>query len=543
MLRPAGDMGGFGGGGRPPVNIQVNFVPGDVSAFKAGTADTKAMNAELERSNALLRERNALLGGGGGGAASVPGSIPGGGTSRGVATPGSNGIPVFIPPRGGGAVADPGNMRPIDILQANIERRRQGLPDLPDPTIAAAAANVAAGGAADGIAAGRFGGLAAGALGVASSPWTILGGSLVALAASRTPQGQEAIGGWGNAIGSTVESYTRPNGFLSHLGSNLTMGLGGPVARMTGLSAAGGWAIEPWRDSARTAENLSAAEERARWMRHQFRADDLQASIDVQGQLRTASIPSVLDGTIAGAQQANQSRIDTYNSALNRTATDDPQSANRFQGKERAEMLGGLIEARKTELGLARQAHEETVGYWRTTLQGLGKELDMRVKATELAEKEVNARTASYAGQSPSQLRALERAYDDATDGDGKLSKRNQKLLNMDGSFGDLPELQRANRENLEKYAPDIAARLQKPLDEAKAAQEATQKAVEDFSEQMAGVQDRSAEAVRKIADETIKAIKDLEEQRNQSMRDMVDELRSQVDAKSNEPSSVPGGA
>jgi|GEM_PF-5228271 len=626
MLRQAG--GGSSGGGRPPVNIEVNFVPGSgPNALKQAREDAKALKADLD----AIGSHRAWGGGPGG---SSPG-IPGGGGNRTPTAPGS--MPTQVP-----SAARPSRFLDnrsedqrardhADYLewhaasQARYEanRQRRLLEDTQRQAIqmnrdmaafkgdwadgirnSAASAKQAVvelnnalgktqgivlggghqhpgaptgmgptrvghrggGGIAPHLIANMIGrgigvdgtllysgarlGLAAGgtslasagnaALGIATNPITLAVGGLAAIAASRTTQGQEVIGGWGNSIGSTIESYTRPDGFVDQFTHNFSGGLLGSrgLIPSTGL---GSWAIAPWRDSARTARNLTAAEERRRWMRHQFRADDLQASAEFQSQLQMANLPTPVDGTIYGAQQANRRQIDVYTNALGMTATDDPQSAHQFQGQERVNMLGGLIEARQTEVQLAKQAHEETIGYWRTTLQGLNKELDMKTQAVALAEKEVNARTAGYAGQSPGELRALERAYEDATDGDGKFSPHSARLLNRDGGFGDLEELQKFNRANLEKYAPKIAERLQKPLQDSKEAQEATQKAVEDFSEQMSGVQERSAKAVKKIADEGSKALTALLDQWLETFLAMIDEKRAEYDSKGNEPSSVPG--
>ena len=542
MIAPPGGRGSFGG--RPPVNIETNFVPGaGKSAFAIAREENAALQKELKETQGMI-DRMGRGGAGGMGGGGVRGNTSNerfnniGGTFSAQS--------VFLnAARAQEATAAANRIsaahREIETSARKAVTETVALNSALGQTAQRMAMRVPGGGMAAGLAtsaAGAMGGLAGASVGL---PLTLAGG-LLGLAAINTPQGEQAVGGFGHYLGSTAEAYTRRGGFLDNFIGNITPGPVGYAAQLGRYGLDSSYGLGPFRDEARTARQLADTESRAAQRRNWAMADDARFQLGFSGELQSSRLMASLDGTLSGAQAGNARERAIYESRLSATANGDPQSGYMLQGEARANALGGLIENRQQEIQLATQAHEATTATWRTVLESQTKIMELRAREVQLVEKQVNARTAGYAEQSPGQLRALERAYRDATDGDGQLSRRNRSILNRDGSFGDLPELQRANREQIEKYAPNIAARLQQPLIEAKAALEASQQSVEDFSEQMAEIMSKSAGQVKAIADAAKKAIEELDKQRLEAMQEMIDEVTAQRNTTRNSQTQSPGG-
>lgn len=459
----------MGGGGRPPVNIEINFVPGSgPNALKEAREDAKALKADLD-----ALSKHSMIGGGGpvvGGTSSPVGRSGAAGTAgaaapsfiagrrsrfsasevsfeasetaratqrvteanRALASSARDVATAYVAmntAKGTGATIglgpDPSKMRPIDVLHANIQRRRQGLPDLPDPTIAAAAANVAAGGAAGAYGSGVLGTGIAASVAIPAGILAALGG----VAAARTPQGTAAIGG----LGGWLEGATREEGFAQQLMKSFGSLTG---ANVTGQ---GNWRnpvqwyrdtmLTPWVDEAQTGAGVN-----------RMLAGQSASNVGYRlGQMSELSSTGVGMDALAAARAQNQMAIGQLEDRVFGRASSAP--SDRIQD---IESLKGVY---REQLSIK---HQELA-----VAQSI---LDTRRREQDV----INQNVGSLASMSTADLRRAERAYQSSRD--GTVTEREAQILMRVPGGRDLPAVQDRNLSRAMQYAPGLTGETTKEV-------------------------------------------------------------------------------
>lgn len=405
---------------------------------------------------------------------------------------------------------------------------------------------VGIGGTAGGTALGGTIGLAGAAGGAA------IGGGLGAFAAF-----DFARQAWNNGIGGGAApgSYSdtvasagvnalrgRPatRGFVRGALGVATFGVSEAIPSLRGYWGA---AAELDRTDERLRRQQLGAEDIRRWaMADEARfATGMDAGMARTGSLLFGSGP-MLERQLS-QNRAQQSILGGSLSAL--AIPGDPQSGFMLQGEGRAQALQQLAAIKQQEVALQEQMHARDMAHWRAVAQNQDEVLQKRLQEKAIVEDQVRSRASSLAEMSPGQLQRLERAFQDATDGDGRLSNANRSLLNRNRGLipGDLPELDRANLDRARRGAPGITSRLDQAVRDADARINEIQTAAEDFAEKMAAVQEKSAESLKRISDEAEKTFTKIIDQIEQAMLDKIDEMTATGDVKSGQGPRAPGSA
>lgn len=574
MLRQTGGFGG--GGGRPPVNIEVNFLAGDNNAFKQAREDVKALKADLDSI-----ARHSFFNGGGGGGGFAPGGGGGVPTAPGTVptivptaprpgTPGgSGGGPGAIGPRstgryidsrsddqikrdhaaylawlaasqtrfsddarrraaddaefmarqaskiheaykgaaiGAASALDPfsggGSGRSIDYLQANINRRRQGLPDLPDPTIAAAAANVGAG-AAGAYGSGFLGtGIAAGV--------AIPAGALAALAgvaAVNTPQGTERIG----SFGGWLEGVTREEGFAQQFAKSF--------GRLTGanLGGDGGWrnpvqwyrdtALGPWVEQAQTGErvNRMLASQSAGNMGYQL------------GQLSELSSAGFGMDALSASRAQNELRISQLSDQFSNRASLSPDQ--QFQAGEALKgALQEQLQLKQQELSIQQSI------------------LDTRIRERDAVEQMVSSQFGSLAGRSRGELRRLDRDFQSIEGGSNDYRAANR----LAAAGINTPEVSQIRENYVREAAPGIASYLQGMRDTVRASVDRQTELVATLTTQIGIASDGQIKSMTGLAEAILKRFEEIDA----AQKTIIDQIVTQKKndgVKNSQQSRVPG--
>lgn len=514
MLRAA-DLGGLGGG-RPPVNIQVNFVPGETNAIKEALADAKSLNEELNKSNGLMRNVGQ----------SVGQNVAGGGSSRGGGSPGD------VPGR---------DYSSIDRMIADAQARRAGAAR---PIMAefAPAAATRTGGIASAIATpgpAMFAGVAAGA--------AALGLALHNLA-MEVPNLQGALQDWEANLLASISRQLSPQGTTRQIGSAISRKLGaipiigGPIgfAVEGGMSLAeGAWNLATGADDVvRTQDNLQRAQQRALFNQIQQRRIDAQFMNGLSTDLTGAGTAGVAVGGLGAQVLTNSQQRRALQSALGATASGDPQAGFQLQGGDRADALLRLREIRLDEVNLARQAHAEGMRAWEGQLEIEKQVLALRQQEKEAVEQSTRRQIEGLAGLSTSELRRTEAAFRSAQD--GSVTRREAQLLQR-GGLGNLEAVQNFNQDRLQTNAPQILAKLQQALTDARTAEDRQTEALADFVTRMNDVRESGKKVIEEIAAEAIKVAKQLLQEARDAKNDAVDEITAQTTVKGGQISRAPG--
>lgn len=527
MLRPA-DLSGFGGGGgRPPVNIQVNFVPGEVNAFKDSRDLAKETNVELEKGNALLRERQRISGPG----SSIPGMPQGGGISFGgrPATPGP------------GVLGQ--DTSSIDRMIADAQARRAGATrPIMAELVPHAAGGVGGGGFMSALASpspALLGGLAAGAAAVGLAFHNL---------AMEVPNLRGALQDWEADLAARVSRQLSPEGTAGQIGSALSRQagrvpiIGGPLSFGIGASTAlagGAWNYLTEADEVvRTQDNLARAEQRALFNQVQQRRLDARFSIGLSTNLAGAGAGGIGVGGLGQNVLANSQQRRFLEGALSATAGNDPQAGFQLQGNDRADALMRLRDIRLEEVDLARQAHTEGMRAWEAQLDIEKQVLALRQQEKDAVEQSTKKQIEGLAGLSTSELRRAESAFRSAQD--GSVTRREAQILQQTG-FGDLGAVQSFTQDRVRSNAPQIFARLQQALTQSREAEDRQTEAMADFLTQMNEVRESGKKVIQEIAAEAVKVAKELLEQAKQSKNDAVDESTAQTKVQGKQVLRAPG--
>ncbi len=513
MLLPTG--GFSGGGGRPPVNIEVNFLAGDNNAFKQAREDAKALKADVLEINRLTGSGFGVVGGGG-----VTGSVP---MSRGTAGTAAVAAPSFIAggrsrfsasevsmeaaetaratqriadanrtlaqsarevatayvamntASGMGSTIrlgpDASQMRPIDLLQANIERRRRGLPDLADPTIAAAAANVAARGGAGAYGAGALAGV--GGASAVALPAGLLA-ALVGGIAAGTPQGIEAIGGFGGFL----ERNTRAEGFAQQFFGRAGQvlpgaGIGGSIIRGFRNTV-----LSPFVEQSETGERVN-----------RMLAGQAAGNVGYQlGQLSELSSAGFGMDALNSAKAQNDLRISQLSDQFYNRASLSPDQ--QFQAGE------ALKAAYQEQLQLKQQelSIQQSI-------------LDTRIRERDAVEQMVSSQFGSLAGRSRSDLKRLERDFQSMEDGTLGLKGANR----LAGAGINTPEISQIREAYVRESAPGIASYLQGMRDTVRASVDRQTELVATLTTQIGVASDGQIKSMTGLAEAILKRFEDID--------------------------------
>lgn len=359
---------------------------------------------------------------------------------------------------------------------------------------------------------------------------------------------------WNNGIGGGAApgSYSDT---VASAGVNALRGRPGLRGFVRGASALASFGLSeytgsPWgamddldRTDARLKRQQFGAEDIRRWaMGDEARfMSGMAANMAGTGSLLLGSGP-MLERQLS-QNQAQRSILGGSLSALAQPG--DPQSGYMMQGQDRAQALEELRALKQQEVAIQEQMHARDMAHWRSIAQIEDAVLQKRMQEKAIVEDQVRSRASALSEMSPGQLRRLEQAYKDATDGDGKLSNLNRSLLNRNRGLipGDLPELDRANLDRARGGAPMLTGRIEQELSKANAAVESQLRAVEDFSEKMAAVQEKSTENLRKITEEAVKVITRFTDEIKQAIMDMIDEAVANGSISNGQGVRAPGRA
>lgn len=544
MLRPAG---GFGGGDRPPVNIEINFVTGSGdNAFVKARADLKALRADLDDFN---RHATAMgLGGVGGGTATgggvagtaraaAPGFVVGRGSrfsasdasreasetvwatnrvveaNRALAQSARDVATAYIAMNtasqvagsiqfggggGTGGVASSAGMSSIERMLVNAQRRRQGLGPLTDPTIAAAAAAAAAGGG--GMSGG--GAVASFIASPAAVPAAIVA-AVAGVAASRTPQGVDAIGGYG----SWLEGVTREEGFAQQFLKSLG-GLTG--ADITGR---GNWRnpvqwyrdtmLGPYVEQAQTGErvNRMLADQQARNATYQL------------GQLSALSSTGFGLDPLAAAQAQNRLRVSQLQDQFGRAS---------FSFDQRYEAGEALKQAALEQLNLKRQ------------------ELAVQQGILETAKRQkdvVDAQVAGLAGMSNADLRRAERAYQSSLD--GTVTSREAEILRRAG-MGDLQAVRDFNLSRSRDLAPSLTSYVTRDMSKIQAEMQKSNAEIEKLTAEIGQAASDTQKSATGMVAEVLELFKTIDSELTTLRQEMEIERRN-AGVKNGQGAKAPG--
>lgn len=540
-----------GGGDRPPVNIELNFVSGTgKSAFAEAREEIAAIKKEIAEINAMGIGGGRGVGGNGG---AIGGTSVGGGTragGRGVALPN---VPHLNPAARTLAEDISRANKQADKLLADMDaadaaragRWRQG---------AVNAGQIVGRGVAAGSGSPALGGAIAGGIGsVAGTPWgagvAAFGALTLGSAALQTPQGgnmTSAFGGW-------LDNQTRhrqgaaSDGFLREFGDSLGGMAFGNVGRSgRAIKWGANWALggipgylnEGWQEQGRTGRAADAADYRRRFNLNQMSGDEARAEAQANFDSSSAMHGVGVSRTLLSARQE---QLGQSMGRLNAQATDDPQSGFLLGGQSRVAEIDRAMGANSQVRQAAQEEHDATMGHWRSALEIQTQIMEKRLQEKAIVEQQVNSRVGDLASGSKGDLKRLERAYQDATDGDGKLSRKNAIELHR-GGLGNLSGVQDVLNADVQKNAPGLYAHLQQLVVQKQKEADAAQTSVEDFAEKMAGIRDSTATTLKTITDMAAANEKKLNEMLLEAMRQVIDERMAANNVQSSGQVQAPTG-
>lgn len=223
----------------------------------------------------------------------------------------------------------------------------------------------------------------------------------------------------------------------------------------------------------------------------------------------------------------------------------DPQSGYMLQGNDRAQALEQMRGIKQQEVALQEQMHARDMAHWRAVAQSQDEVLQKRLQEKQIVEEQVRGRAAALSEMSPGRLRALERAFQDATNNDGQLSPLNARLLNQNRGLipGELPDLDRFNLDRARRSAPGITSRLDQAIRDADARIQSVQTASENFAEKMTEVGKKLEESINSIRESATKVIDQLNQQILDAKNDAIDEAIARGETANGQTVRAPGSA